>query len=75
MVQGIYVVDKRMQGETWEGNKFIQDEIRDITALKTLLLQFKPADKKDILNRDIMSFLVSQIQLVYPEYICIGVLI
>jgi len=75
MVQGIYVVDKRMQGETWGGNKFIQDEIRDITALKTLLLQFKPTDKKNILNRDIMSFLISQIQLVYPEYICIGVLI
>lgn len=62
-------------GETYEGNGFIEDEVRDVACTKTMLLRFQAMQRGDILVRDIMSFLVSQIQLVFPEYRCRGVLV
>ena len=49
------------------------DEIRGKEATKTLLMKFR-ADKATYLTRDIMSFLASQAQLMYPEFKCAGVL-
>lgn len=60
--------------ETYSVNYFIQDEIRDRAAQKKLILYFKPGQKEDWLQRDILSFLVSEVQRIYPEYDCGGVL-
>lgn len=62
-------------GETYEVNRFIRDEVRDVACTKTMLLRFRAANRTDWLNRDLMSFLTSQVQLAYPEYRCTGVLI
>ncbi len=62
------------QMETYSMNFFVQDEIRDRRIQKKLLLYFRPGQKSDWLQRDIMSFLVSEVQRIYPEYDCGGVL-
>lgn len=63
------------QRETYSMNFFVQDEIRDRVAQKKLLLYFRPGQKSDWLQRDIMSFLVSEVQRIYPEYDCGGILL
>lgn len=65
--------DKNKQ--TYEVNDFIIDEIREENIKKSLVLYFKPVDKENYLNKDILSFLVSEVQLLYPEYKCEGRLI
>lgn len=68
--------NKSLTGETYECNFFIKDEIRDENISKTLMLQFsKNNTKNTYLMRDIMSFVVSQVQLIYPEYNCVGALL
>lgn len=61
--------------ETYSMNFFIEDEIRDRTAQKKLLLCFRPGQKLEWLRRDIISFLVSEVQRIYPEYDCGGILL
>lgn len=61
--------------ETYSMNSFILDEIRDNEYKKCLLLKFKGKGKPDFLLRDIMSFLVSEVQMLYPEYLCEGELL
>lgn len=61
--------------ETYSMNLFIEDEIRDTRAQKKLLLRFKPGEREPWLQRDIASFLVSEVQRIYPEYECRGVIV
>jgi hypothetical protein len=61
--------------ESYNMNEFILDEIRDGDRGKVLALYFRAKDNNFYLNRDILSFLVSEIQLFYPEYHCEGRLI
>ncbi len=60
--------------ETYSMNFFVQDEIRDKAAQKKLILYFRPGQKEDWLQRDVLSFLVSEVQRIYPEYDCGGIL-
>lgn len=60
--------------ETYPMNFFVQDEIRDRAAQKKLILYFRPGSKENWLQRDVLSFLVSEVQRVYPEYDCGGIL-
>ncbi|NFG61482.1 normocyte-binding protein [Clostridium sp. CMCC3677] len=61
--------------ETYDANDFIIDEIREDNIKKSLVLYFEPKNKEYYLNKDILSFLVSEIQIIYPEYKCEGRLI
>lgn len=61
--------------ETYTVNFFIQDEIRDREAQKKLILYFRPGASEGWLQRDILSFLVSEVQRIYPEYDCGGTLV
>lgn len=54
---------------------FIQDEIRTGSSRQVLLLDFSVKDADCYLNEDIMSFLVTQVQKIFPEYHCAGRLI
>lgn len=54
---------------------FIQDEIRVGSVQQVLMLHFSPKNPEDYLNEDIMSFLVTQVQKIFPEYLCIGKLV
>lgn len=61
--------------ETYEVNDFIIDEIREENIKKALVLYFEPVNKDNYLNKDILSFLISEVQFLYPEYKCEGRLI
>ncbi len=63
--------------EQWEWSNynmdgFVQDEIRIGDVQQVLLLHFAPVDGENYLNEDIMSFYVTQVQKLFPEYQCIG---
>lgn len=51
---------------------FIIDEIRTGTRRQVLLISFGAADPGNYLNEDIMSFLVTQVQRIFPDYRCAG---
>lgn len=61
-------------GETYPMDSFIMDEIRQTREGKNLDFIFEPADREYIFNGDIMSYLVSRLQILYPEYRCRGFL-
>lgn len=61
--------------ETYDANDFIIDEIREDNIKKSLVLYFEAKNQEYYLNNDILSFLVSEIQIIYPEYKCEGRLI
>lgn len=58
--------------ETYAVNFFIIDEIRTDKKDKQLMLLFQAAKGAGWLARDLMSFIVSEVQELYPEYHCIG---
>ncbi|MFX3633303.1 MAG: normocyte-binding protein [Candidatus Pristimantibacillus sp.] len=62
-------------GQTYGMNPFISDNIRSEAGKKRLKLTFRPrgskAEHEDMLC-DLMSFLVSEIQMYFPEYRCEG---
>ena len=74
-LESFQVIHGETTGETYEVNSFLTDEIRDIAISKTLLLKFRPTKPGSYILRDMMSFLTSQVQLIYPEFKCVGVLV
>ena len=71
---GFHFAGEKLTGDTYDMNPFIRDEMRDPAFQKTLALSFKAKNKAYFLNRDIVSFLVSEFQAAYPEYRCVGIL-
>lgn len=69
------VADAEENAETYSMNGFILDEIREREAVKRLVLLFRKKSELTFLLRDIMSFLVSEVQLIYGEYRCEGKLL
>ncbi|WXR61451.1 hypothetical protein WG909_14270 [Peptostreptococcaceae bacterium AGR-M142] len=64
--------------QTYNMNHFIEDEIRECESNRVMVLKLKinEEDKKlEFLKRDKLSFLVSEIQMYFPEYKCVGELI
>lgn len=61
--------------QTINYNNFIDDNIRDNNSKQILVVKFRANNKEDFLIFDKMSFLVSEIQMLFPEYKCIGELI
>ncbi|WP_088825468.1 normocyte-binding protein [Listeria goaensis] len=60
--------------ETYPLNRFIKDNIRQDASKKVMQLFFKTTELT-IITRDKMSFLVSEIQLHFPEFYCVGALL
>ncbi len=58
--------------QTYSMNFFMKDEIRDQKGRRRLVLYFAAKGKEDWLLRDIASFIVSEVQELYPEYQCEG---
>lgn len=73
--QDCWLTNDFVPQETYSMNFFMEDEIRDEAAEKKLVLAFKSNKKEEWLLRDIISFIVSEIQELYPEYQCCGILI
>lgn len=62
-------------GQTYPMNAFLLDELRIEHKNTDMLLTFTSSKPEYFLTKDIMSFLVSQIQELFPEYNCIGRLV
>lgn len=60
---------------TYDMNFFISDDIRIGNDKKNMVLKFRQNNAKTFISQDILSFLVSEIQLYFPEYECVGELI
>lgn len=60
------------QGQTYPMDGFILDELRTEKAGMAMALTFSSRRPDHFLTLDIMSFLVSQVQSIFPEYICLG---
>ena len=58
--------------ETYSMNFFMKDEIRNSKGRQYLTLNFKGKGEETWLYRDIASFIVSEVQALYPEYHCRG---
>ena len=58
--------------DTFDFNTFIDDNIRIDRYKKIMLITFSATDVDDYLLSDKMSFLISEIQILFPEYKCIG---
>ena len=63
-----------LEPETYDMDRFITDELRRKEARETMLLHFSAADPDNYLNLDLMSFLVTKAQKLFPEYVCVGIL-
>jgi len=61
--------------ETFDLNSFIDDNIRVDSYKKIMLMLFGANNRDDYLLEEKMSFLVSEIQILFPEYKCIGELV
>ena len=68
---------KRHNGnfETYSTEEFIDFEYRTGDREQIFELSFRPADEDFYLNRDIMSFLATEVQHIFPEYQCVGKLV
>ncbi|GFI23527.1 hypothetical protein IMSAGC011_02316 [Lachnospiraceae bacterium] len=54
---------------------FLTDELRTGDGGRILVVQFTVKDPSEYLNEDIMSFLVTQVQRIFPDYHCVGEII
>lgn len=63
------------QAACYEMNFFITDEVRRADYQNRLVLYFTVSDKNSFLNCDLVSFVVSEVQMYYPEYKCEGVIL
>ena len=61
--------------ETYSTEEFIDFEYRTGDREQIFEISFRPADEDFYLNRDIMSFLVTEVQHIFPEYKCVGKLV
>lgn len=62
--------------ETYSMNEFIIDEIREsdneVNYQKSFIINMKEVQKGVFISRDMLSYIVSEVQLLYPEYNCEG---
>ena len=63
------------QNDTYDCDEFLMEEIRKAPQSPALYFEFEAIDKDNILTKDVMSYVVSRMQYIYPEYQCRGVLI
>lgn len=71
-LENIEVVNETTAGDTYDYNSFIEDEVREGCSKKILLLTFS-TDINNYLKNDILSFVVSEIQMYFSDYVCRGV--
>lgn len=73
--QGVEFVEAdHFISQAYSMNPFVNDEIVDKKSKRILLFTFRKLEENGYLNGDILSFLISQLQLSFNEYRCEGVL-
>jgi hypothetical protein len=76
-LQDIQLADHQgNRGCTYDCNYFLADDIRVANAKKIMILTFTPVNlAENFLKYDWLSFLVSEVQMYFPDYECVGELI
>lgn len=69
------ILDNYKDAETYSTEEFIDYEYRTGDRAQTLEFSFRAKDNNFFLNRDVMSFLVTEAQHLFPEYRCVGKLV
>lgn len=64
----------KQEYHTYDLNEFIKDEIRETHGKKMMLISFT-CKAFTYMTYDILSFIVSEVQIYFPEYQCKGVII
>lgn len=64
-----------MKSHTYDMNYFITDDIRVGNDKKIMVIKFKKNSAENFITYDLLSFLVSEVQMHFPEYKCEGVLL
>lgn len=69
------IIDGRKNFESYSMEKFIDYEYRTGDRENFFEFSFRPKDEDFYLNRDLISFLTTEIQHLFPEYNCVGKLV
>lgn len=64
--------ENRKEIRTYSMDDFLPEEIRNAKDAPKLYFACELKDKENPRNQDILSFLISRMQLVYPEYHCVA---
>ena len=73
-LEEIEILDKEaFNSYSYDFNYFIEDEIRLNSQQEIMVLKFSASVSLGYLKYDMLSFIVSEIQLSFPEYLCKGV--
>ena len=73
-LENVRITNNVKSNLTYDFNQFITDEIRAKNSQQIMLLEFS-APENNYLNYDLLSFILSEIQIYFPEYLCKGVYI
>ena len=74
--QDVEIIDKYSKPEeTVNCNTFIDDNIRIDAYKKIMLVKFRPSERDSFTIQELMSFLTSELQILFPEYRCVGELV
>ena len=73
--QGIELLEGEGTEQSYDMDDFISDELRVGEAKQRMQLTFVEKEPGNMLNMDVMSFLVTQVQKLFPEYHCQGRLV
>ena len=68
----VKLTTKSESGDTYDTESFIDYEYRLEERSKTLMVNFDPQNMTYYLNRDILSFLITNLSHFFPEYNCVG---
>ncbi len=60
--------------ETYPLNRFLHDNVRDEQDRRLMVIVFSTQGERNFTTYDTLSYIVAEIQLVFPEYQCAGVL-
>lgn len=68
-------ISQECRDANYNMDSFLTDELRTGDAGQLLVIQFTARNPTNYLNEDIMSFLVTQVQRIFPDYHCVGEII
>ncbi len=68
-------ISQECRDANYNMDSFLTDELRTGAAGQVLVIRFTAGDPANYLNEDIMSFLVTQVQRIFPDYHCVGQII
>jgi hypothetical protein len=73
-LEDVRIAEQVNEVHTYDMDAFLTDEIRSEEQKQYLVFEFRKNTEADLFVYDEMSYVVSNLSLIYPEYACVGVL-